>query len=278
MDAYTVTYGDKNVSTAAGSGAGPGLFRGHDDERLAGVYERGNEMPEETLRDWARLIGSFSDRPDPAIVELGAGTGMFCSAMARWLTPSVVLGVDPSAPMLDRARRLRAHDTVHYVGGTAEAVPARDGSFDLALMSRVIHHLPDRARAARETARVLRPGGTLVVRTTVRERLDALVYAYWPRLRVLDSRRFPSEAEIVADFAAAGLLLRTVTSFARPVTHSLRDFHERMTVRPQSKFARLSRTEFDAGLRCLAADARAESAERPAPVVERYDVLVLTRA
>ncbi|BAU86963.1 hypothetical protein SLA_6094 [Streptomyces laurentii] len=67
------------------------------------------------------------------------------------------------------------------------------------------------------------------------------------------------------------------TGPARPVTRGLRDFHERMTTRPQSKFARLTEAESAAGLRRLAADTRAEPADRPSPVVERYGVLVLTR-
>ncbi|MFG3510541.1 class I SAM-dependent methyltransferase [Streptomyces sp. NPDC047821] len=274
--------------------------RVHDDERLAGVYQSGNEMPEESLRDWTRLIGSFAGHRSPAIVEVGAGTGMFCAAMARWLDPVTVVGVDPSAAMLDSARRVNAHPVVRYVAGTAEALPVGDGRFDLALLSRVIHHLPDRARAAREVARVLRPGGAVVVRTTFRERLDALVYHYWPRLRALDEERFPSEAEVVGAFTAAGLTLRTVTSFARPVTSGLREYHARMVSRPQSKFLRLTDAEFAAGLRRLAADARAEPetgpetgpeagpapglapgptrgpVRAPAPVEERYDVVVLT--
>ncbi|MEU8541315.1 hypothetical protein AB0C52_15220 [Streptomyces sp. NPDC048717] len=62
-----------------------------------------------------------------------------------------------------------------------------------------------------------------------------------------------------------------------PVTRGLRDFHERMTIRPQSKFTRLTEAEYAAGPRRLAADARAEPQDRPSPVVERYDVLVPTR-
>ncbi|MFF8713122.1 class I SAM-dependent methyltransferase [Streptomyces sp. NPDC015184] len=248
----------------------------HDDERLAGVYQSGNEMPEESLRDWTRLIGSFAGRPSPAVVEIGAGTGMFCSAMARWLDPSAVIGIDASLPMLTRARSLDPHPVVHYLAGTAEAVPTGSNLFDLALLSRVIHHLPDRVGAARELARVLRPGGTVVVRTTFRERLDALVYDYWPRLRESDEQRFPSRAEVLDDFAAAGFAVRTVISFARPVTAGLRDYHARMTSRPQSKFTRLTAEEFEDGLRRLAADARDEPATRPVPVTERYDVAVLS--
>lgn len=253
-----------------------GMARVYDDERLAGVYQSGNEMPDRSLRDWTHLIGSFTDRPTPAVVEIGAGTGMFCSAMARWLNASTVVGVDTSVPMLTQARLLNAHPSVRYVVGTAESVPTASDRFDLALLSRVVHHLPDRVRAARELARVLRPGGAVVIRTTFRERLDALVYDYWPRLRELDAQRFPSRSELLDDFAAAGFTVRSVTSFARPVTASLRDYHARMTSRPQSKFTQLTAAEFQEGLRRLRADAQEEPTTRPVPVIERYDVAVLS--
>ncbi|TJZ57571.1 methyltransferase domain-containing protein [Streptomyces piniterrae] len=254
------------------------MNRVYDDERLAGVYQGGNAMPEESLRDWTRLIGSFTDRPSPSIVEIGAGTGMFCSAMARWLMGSTVVGVDASVPMLAQARRLNAHPSVHYLLGTAEAVPTRSDLFDLALLSRVIHHLPDRSRVARELARVLRPEGVVVIRTTFRERLDALVYDYWPRLRELDEQRFPSKSQVLGDFEAAGFTVRTVTSFARPAATSLHEYYARMTSQPQSKFAQLTPADFQDGLRRLEADARSGSRSRPAPVVERYDLAVLVAA
>ncbi|MET9431631.1 class I SAM-dependent methyltransferase [Streptomyces sp. NPDC003036] len=254
------------------------MSRVYDDERLAGAYQSGNEMPEESLRAWTELIGSFAGRPAPSVVEVGAGTGMFCSAMARWLRPSRVVGVDASEAMLRQARRFNSHPGVHYLAGTAEAVPTRSRLFDLALMSRVIHHVPDRRRAAHELARVLRPQGVIVIRTTFRERLDALVYDYWPRLRELDERRFPSEAEVLEDFAAAGFTVRSVTSFARPVTASLGEYHARMVARPQSKFTPLTAVEFQDGLRRLEAAAHAERGSSPAPVEERYDVAVLSAA
>jgi SAM-dependent methyltransferase len=253
------------------------MNRVYVDERLAGVYERGNEMPEASLRAWVELIASYVPRPSPAIVEIGAGTGMFSAAMARWIDGSSVLAVDTSEPMLAEARRHHPHPAVRYMSGSAEHVPAAANAFNVAFLSRVIHHIPDRAGAARELARVLRPEGVAIIRTTFRERLDAAVYDYWPQLRSTDERRFPGEAELLADFATAGFAVQEVASFAQPVTTSLRDYHARLADRPQSKFASITPEQFHEGLQRLAAAAQAEPVERPVPVIERYDVAVFSR-
>lgn len=252
------------------------MTRAYDDARLAAAYQHGNEMPEASLRAWTALIGSLSPRPNPKVVEIGSGTGMFCAAMARWMPASFVLGVDPSEPMLAEARRFSGHGRVRYVGGSAEAVPTRGGLFDMALISRVIHHLPDRRACAAELARVLRPGGVVVIRTTFRERLDALVYQYWPSLVPCDARRFPARQEVIADFTAAGFTPEEITSFAQPVVDSLRLYHARMATMPQSKFNQLTGREFQAGLGRLASDAAAEDPAHPIAVAERYDVAVLS--
>ncbi|MFF7250735.1 class I SAM-dependent methyltransferase [Embleya sp. NPDC055664] len=250
------------------------MNRAYDNERLANSYERGNDMPESALRAWVELIASHLDRPSPAIIEVGAGTGMFAAAMARWITGSTVLAVEPSEPMLSEARRHHPHPAVQYASGSAECLPAPADAFDMALLSRVIHHLPDRPAAVRELARVLRAGGTVIVRTTFKERLDAVVYDYWPRLRAVDAHRFPGEEEVAAEFAAAGFAFRGTTSFAQPVTRNLRDYHARMATQPQSKFAHLTTEQFHEGLERLARAAESEPLDQPLSVTERYDVAV----
>ncbi|MFI0714322.1 class I SAM-dependent methyltransferase [Streptomyces inhibens] len=252
------------------------MNRVYDDERLANAYERGNEMPAESLRAWVELIASYLDRPSPAIVEIGAGTGMFSAAMARWIDGSNVFAVDTSEPMLAEAGQHHPHPAVRYEAGSAEAVPCPAGTFGMAFLSRVIHHLPDRPAAVRELARVLCADGKAIIRTTFRERLDAVVYDYWPQLRTVDKQRFPSEQEVIADFVAAGFALQEVTSFAQPVTPSLREYHARIVSRPQSKFTCLTTEQFHEGLQRLAVQARSEPLDQPVPVVERYDVAVFS--
>ncbi|MGW2026941.1 methyltransferase domain-containing protein [Streptomyces decoyicus] len=69
----------------------------------------------------------------------------------------------------------RVHDDERlagvYQGAPRKPCPTRSDLFDLfdlAVLSRVIHHLPDRVRVARALARILQPSGVTVIRTTFR--------------------------------------------------------------------------------------------------------------
>ena len=239
------------------------------DARLASVYTAGNDMPDQSLRAWAGLITECSPVRSPDVLDVGAGTGIFAVALARLTAARRVIAVDASPAMLARATR---HDKVRYLTADAAALPIAGARFDLALLSRVIHHVPDRSRAGAELKRVLRPGGAVVVRTTVRERLDSIVYEYWPELHALDAGRFPSESEIITDFTAAGLRATNVLSFSQPVQPSLQAWRDAVRRRPQSKFGQLTDVQFRSGLmrldREIAAGGGAEA------VSERYDVLI----
>lgn len=90
--------------------------------------------------------------PDRA-VEIGVGTGRFAAPLG------VELGVDPAPAMLARA----ADRGVTPIGGVAEALPLRADSADLALLVTTICFVDDLDRALAEAARVLRPGGTILV-------------------------------------------------------------------------------------------------------------------
>jgi len=70
------------------------------------------------------------------------------------------VGLDISGQLLRLARR--RYPGIEFVQGDIEHLPFADGSFDAALLSGVVHHLPDPSRCAAETFRILRPYGRFV--------------------------------------------------------------------------------------------------------------------
>jgi ubiquinone/menaquinone biosynthesis C-methylase UbiE/DNA-binding transcriptional ArsR family regulator len=101
---------------------------------------------------------------DPALVvaDLGCGTGVLAEALAPHVAR--VEAVDASPAMLAAARaRLAGVGNVTVREGALEALPLADASVDVALLLLVLHHVADPAAALREVARVVRPGGIVVV-------------------------------------------------------------------------------------------------------------------
>ncbi len=94
--------------------------------------------------------------------DLGCGTGALLSTLAPHVAR--VIGVDASDEMLAAARaRTAGLDNVELRRGTLEALPIDDATLDAATMMLVLHHLPSPALALAEAARVLKPGGRLLV-------------------------------------------------------------------------------------------------------------------
>jgi ArsR family transcriptional regulator len=157
---------------------GPTAAAAQDQRRLQStVAERRTKSQEffsSSAGHWDRLRDElFGDRfhlsalaafagPDWAVGDLGCGTGQVAAALAPFVAS--VVAVDASAAMLHAARkRLHGIDNVSLRRGELEALPIDDARLDAATMMLVLHHLPDPAKALAEVARVLKPGGRLLL-------------------------------------------------------------------------------------------------------------------
>ena len=102
-------------------------------------------------------------------LDLGTGTGALAAELAR--AGVSVIAVDHSPRMLEAARARLAAEALQGVelrAGEASALPLADGEVDAAFAHMVLQYLPSPAEALRELARVVRPGGTVVVVDFVR--------------------------------------------------------------------------------------------------------------
>jgi SAM-dependent methyltransferase len=106
-------------------------------------------------------------RRGETVLDLGSGAGLDAFLAAREVgEEGRVIGVDMTPEMLERARR-NAHKAgrtnVEFRQGRLEALPVADASVDAITSNCVINLVPDKAAVFREAARVLRPGGRMVV-------------------------------------------------------------------------------------------------------------------
>jgi ArsR family transcriptional regulator len=151
---------------------------GHDDRRLRSVLSRRRVKSQEFFSTaaggWDRLRGElFGDNfylwavlglIDPTLVvgDIGCGTGQLTATIAPHVRR--VVAVDGSQDMLEAARkRLQDVPNAELRQGELESLPMQDEELDAAMLSLVLHYAPEPARALEEVARVLRPGGRLLI-------------------------------------------------------------------------------------------------------------------
>jgi len=131
---------------------------------FAGVAGRWDRMRSgyfsEAIRDDA--IASARLGAGAIVADVGTGTGFMIQGLAPLAAKAH--GFDQSPEMLAVARKnLAAFANVELHEAPGDGLPVPDGSFDAAFANMYLHHAPDPPRAIAELARVLRPGGRLVI-------------------------------------------------------------------------------------------------------------------
>ena len=123
----------------------------------------------------------------PRVLDCGVGTGALSGALTRVLaTPFALDAIDISPSMLEQAER-RLQGSICAVTlrqGDICKLPYADNTFDLVMAAHVLEHMADPRDALKEMARVLKPGGLLIVCITRRSALGLLVQFKWRTHRV----------------------------------------------------------------------------------------------
>jgi SAM-dependent methyltransferase len=114
------------------------------------------QVPRFDLTGWVLGLGEVS--AGQRVLDLGCGNGVYLRALRERQVEAV--GCDLSPGML---RAVGQHPAL--VNADAMRLPFVDGAFDVVLAPHMLYHVPDRASAAAEMRRVLRPGGVAVVVT-----------------------------------------------------------------------------------------------------------------
>ena len=119
-------------------------------------------VPGRSWAAWSRALGMLL--PPLEVADLGCGEGYLTVETARWARH--VTAIDRSAGVLARAKALAARkklSNISWKKGELEALPIDTASTDVALLSQALHHASEPAGALAEAARILKPGGRLLI-------------------------------------------------------------------------------------------------------------------
>ena len=174
-------------------------------DRIAGSYgtltEPGGGWPALA----SGLAAGFAARD---VADLGSGEGALTLLLARYVAK--VTAVDASPEMLrlveEKAAEADLSDRVTVAEGDIESIPLPDASVDAAFLSQSLHHAARPVQALAEAARILKPGGVLIVLDLAKHEQE------WVREQWADQWLGFEETELEQWFTAAGL---TVTRMER---------------------------------------------------------------
>jgi SAM-dependent methyltransferase len=129
-----------------------------------------------------RLIrpGGFDVRGSKRILDAGCGNGRYTHFLLRRADPDArITGFDYSQKMLERARKRLRSDRATHTAADLTRLPYADAAFDAIVCGWVLEHLPDPKPGLAELARVLEPGGKLLLLATEDTLTGALCSRLW---------------------------------------------------------------------------------------------------
>lgn len=139
-----------------------------DDDAEAEAYERmDHRSVNEAFMQRLMELGAHG-----RCIDLGCGPGHIAAALASHSTVRQVVAVDVAHTMLVRAQR-RVPAGCQLMRADIKRLPFSPATFDVVFSNTVLHHIPEPADLLREAARLLKPGGVLLIRDLFRPTDDA---------------------------------------------------------------------------------------------------------
>ena len=191
----------------------------------------------EAIRQQLHLIGT------ELVADIGCGTGLYARRLAA--SAGAVVCAEPSAQML---AQVPSDDRLIPVAASAEDLATgrvrlpHDG-YDAILLKEVLHHVDDRAAVIEGLARLLRPGGRMLVVMLPAEISYPLFAA---ALRAFAERQ-PDPAEIAGDMRRAGLRAE-ITNLAYPLTFPTERYLRMVRNRYMSLLSAFDDEQLDGGV------------------------------
>ena len=244
------------------------------DGRMSAYYRSGRALSPEAANTWAAIVAPFVQRGmGTRILDLGSGTGRFSTLFAESFEADVI-GVEPSKGMLAARVSVGILKNLAYVAGSAESIPLRCQSCQLAWLSQVWHHIRDVHACGRELRRVVRRGGHVLVRGAFGDRLDGFptLFRFWPATRQI-CQQLPTVQQTVHVFEANGFAFAEHRRVQQVTCASLSEFATRTRARADSALAVISDAEFQKGQEAIESAAQEQLSE---PVIETIELLVFS--
>lgn len=183
-----------------------------DEAQISGWSAEGLRRRVEMFQ---RLIRPPDPRSPAVALELGCGAGTY----VRWLAGLGyrTIGLDYSLATLGRALAADTGGKGYYLAGEAYALPCRPQSVDLVVSIGVLQALSQPQRAIEEIARVLRPGGLLLIEVLNSEAVVARIRRVYQRLRGTPPRvAIYDPAEVTGWLAAQGIAVEQEAPLCLP--------------------------------------------------------------
>jgi demethylmenaquinone methyltransferase/2-methoxy-6-polyprenyl-1,4-benzoquinol methylase len=187
-------------------------------DRIAGLYDRMNAVMTAGLdRSWRHRAAELASvSPGDRVLDVATGTGDLALELARRVSPGgEVVGIDFSDRMLELARtkaKAVSGSDVRFESANALSLPFPDNAYDAATVGFGARNFADLERGLREMARVVRPGGRVVVLeiTTPRRPPLSTFFELW------FDRVVPVLGRLAGDAQAYSYLPNSVKRFPGP--------------------------------------------------------------